>query len=176
MTEWRTIDGWPAYEVNDIGQVRTTQSGPGRVKGRILKPDIIKGGYLRVTLSRDGQTTRHVINRLVCEAFHGPSPSILHEARHLDGNPQHNSKTNLAWGTHKENYQDRVRHGTTLHGARNPNLRYSNDLVAKIQAAHKSLIPPNRVRVPKGARMQLLEKFQLSPVALCTILERDVQG
>ncbi|MFV1484510.1 MULTISPECIES: HNH endonuclease signature motif containing protein [unclassified Phaeobacter] len=43
------------------------------------------------------------VHRLVCEAFHGPSPSEKSVVMHLDENPANNRPDNLAWGTQKEN-------------------------------------------------------------------------
>jgi len=43
-------------------------------------------------------------------AFIGPRPDGL-ETRHLDGNPTHNHLSNLAYGTHRENALDMIRHG-----------------------------------------------------------------
>lgn len=44
-------------------------------------------------------------------AFAGPCPEGL-EVRHLDGDPANNRLTNLCYGTHSENVQDSLRHGT----------------------------------------------------------------
>jgi hypothetical protein len=46
----------------------------------------------------------------VALAFHGPPPSPDLLVRHLDGNPEHNWPSNLAWGTREENAADRERH------------------------------------------------------------------
>lgn len=55
-----------------------------------------------------GRTTR--VHVLVLEAFDRPRPKGA-VCRHLDGNPINNHLSNLAWGTHKENTEDRKRHG-----------------------------------------------------------------
>jgi len=43
------------------------------------------------------------VHRLVCEAFHGPSPKDKPVCMHLDENSANNRPSNLAWGTQKEN-------------------------------------------------------------------------
>lgn len=53
-----------------------------------------------------GDYKRH---RLVAEAFL-PNPENLPIVRHLDDNPLNNSVDNLAWGTYKDNAQDRKDH------------------------------------------------------------------
>jgi hypothetical protein len=80
---WRAVPDAPGYMVSDLGRV----TGP---RGWVLK----------------AKTSMAVL-----EAFVGPRPPGL-ECRHLDGNPANSVLANLAWGTHSENMQDRVRHGT----------------------------------------------------------------
>lgn len=54
---------------------------------------------------------KEYVHRLVALVFLGP-PRDGDEVRHLDGKPSNNVVKNLAWGTHLENMQDMVRHGT----------------------------------------------------------------
>ena len=44
-----------------------------------------------------------IVARLICEAFHGPSPDDRPVAMHLDENPSNNTPENLKWGTQREN-------------------------------------------------------------------------
>ena len=76
---------------------------------RPLKQGVYKGGYRRVRLHNAGL---HLVNRIVCAAFHGPPPSPKHEASHLDDDPANNRADNLAWETREENQarRDRKRH------------------------------------------------------------------
>lgn len=43
------------------------------------------------------------VHRLVCEAFHGPSPEGKPYVLHRDEDSTNNLKSNLYWGTQKEN-------------------------------------------------------------------------
>lgn len=43
------------------------------------------------------------VHRLVCEAFHGATPSDKPVCMHLDENAANNRPVNLQWGTQKEN-------------------------------------------------------------------------
>ena len=80
---------------------------------RELIPSVDDAGYHQI---RNGELRerRHV---LVCEAFHGPRPEGR-EVRHLDGNPGNDAPDNLAWGTHVQNMQDAVKHGTHYTGSK----------------------------------------------------------
>jgi hypothetical protein len=128
---WKAIPEFEGlYEASNLGRIRSLprKTRTGSLGGRILRGDISKHGYSRVTLSRDGKSTRHLLHRLVLLAFIG-SPSASHEARHLNGDNKDNRIANLAWGTRSENAMDRVRHGTCIrmNGERHPNTRLSDD-------------------------------------------------
>lgn len=71
----------------------------------------IRGKRESVTLFVDGKSIQKSVHRLILEAFDGPCPDGM-EARHLNGNKLDNRLRNLAWGTRKENMQDRTKHGT----------------------------------------------------------------
>lgn len=66
-------------------------------------------GYPMVTVGNKSRP----IHQLILETFVGFRPSSNHEARHLDGNSFNSILSNLAWGTKKENGEDRVLHGTS---------------------------------------------------------------
>ncbi|AXN43438.1 NUMOD4 motif protein [Mycobacterium marinum] len=118
---WRPVigyEGW--YEVSDQGRVRSVdrwipyRDESGRRsrfhRGKILAVDT-KGRYPRVTLRRHQHFNKTGIHQLVCAAFHGPCPSWATEIRHLNGDAFDARPENLAWGTHSENMQDKIRHG-----------------------------------------------------------------
>lgn len=69
-------------------------------------------------------------------AFLPTRPTPEHEVRHLDGDPGNNSPKNLAWGTRLENAADKVRHGRSTSGERNPKAR----ITASIAVAIRSLV------------------------------------
>jgi hypothetical protein len=102
------------YFVSENGDVWSVKRG----KPVRLSPTLTEKGYRKVCLIIDGRLRTLRVNRIVCEAFHGPPPSRDHVARHLDGNPSNDAATNLAWGTQSENARDALRHGTQS-GARN---------------------------------------------------------
>jgi hypothetical protein len=77
-----------------------------------------KDGYLIVRLSRaDGKRGWFRVHRLVALRYLS-CPEGATVVRHLNGDKQDNRVENLAWGTPKENSEDRDRHGTTARGIR----------------------------------------------------------
>lgn len=103
---WRTIGGYEGlYEVSTFGRVRSLPRnyGYGTIAAPIiLKPEVIKGGYLRVRLSKYGKRERFLINRLVATAF-VPNPHNKPIVNHLDTVRTNNRADNLEWATYKEN-------------------------------------------------------------------------
>jgi hypothetical protein len=135
--EWRVVRVNPLYEVSSHGRVRRLAPYRSTMVGRVLKPDRHRDGHLLVRLCRPGaRPVAAFIHRLVCEAFHGPSPSPVHVAAHWDGDPTNNAAGNIRWATHRENVQDRRRHGTYPLGERNPNATLSDLQVQLIRARH----------------------------------------
>ena len=111
---WKQVEDFPDYEVSDLGRVRSTKQG----KSRILKPwqPSDPSVYPAVSLCRSGERSNRAVHTLVVRTFIGEPPSPTHEVRHLDGNHLNPRLDNLAWGTRKENAQDRTRHGRTPSG------------------------------------------------------------
>ena len=68
-------------------------------------------GHLRVNLYSKGTCETRTIHQLVLETYIGSRPKNK-ECRHLNGDKRDNRLANLCWGSHSENIQDAVRHGT----------------------------------------------------------------
>jgi hypothetical protein len=107
---WRTIAQFPDYEVSNLGRVRSLKWR----KERILKPWKHSFGYDFVSLYVPGEKVpyKRLIHALVCEAFHGPKPTPMHEVAHWNGDQTNNRWDNLRWALPIENHRDKVRHGT----------------------------------------------------------------
>lgn len=121
METWKDLDRYDgAYSVSNIGRVRSNartvqrSSGPQRIPERILKPALLKMGYLVVTLYPPGGGVKNsrteYVHRLVLEAFVGPCPDNM-EALHENDVKVDNRVENLRWGTSSENKMDIVRNG-----------------------------------------------------------------
>jgi hypothetical protein len=110
--EWRPIPGFPLYEVSTDGQVRSLM----RDRPHTLRP-VSSYGYPRVVLYLGRRRVHKRVHQLVALAFIGPVPEGM-EVRHLNGDRADAQLSNLAYGTHAENMQDRLRHGTNWHANR----------------------------------------------------------
>lgn len=116
---WLPIAGYEGmYEVSDLGRVRSLERivrnrvGLMKKPERILKPQINRdrGGYLQVTLFRDGKWKTKKIHTLVLETFVGPRPPGR-ESLHANDIETDNRLTNLSWGTRSQNMLDQVKNG-----------------------------------------------------------------
>lgn len=124
MIEWRTIPSAPGYEASSIGEIRRNN--------RIRKQALKKSGYLQLNLSLGGKIISRLVHTLVCEAFNGPCPEGK-ECAHDNGIKTDNRPSNLIWKTELENKRDKIRHGTSLRGSKNPNAILTPDQVREIR-------------------------------------------
>jgi hypothetical protein len=99
---WRPALEFPDYWVCWHGEVLSSRTDT------ILKPS---GRYPRVSLRRDGVAHDRYIHRLVLESFGGVCPEGL-ERLHADGDNKNNWLGNLSYGTHEQNMQQCIEHGT----------------------------------------------------------------
>ena len=103
--EWRDVVGFEGrYEVSNYGHVRTiphyVDNHTGRIllKARLLRPNVLRKGYLQVTIS-DGDSRRHArqVHRLVAEAFIGRPADGRNQVNHKNGMKQDNRACNMEW-------------------------------------------------------------------------------
>jgi len=135
---FKTIPGFPNYEVSEISEVR------GKRFGRILKPKL-HDGYHSVGIYMNGRYHWRNVHRLCAMAWIGvPENAENLDVAHNDGVRLNNVVSNLRWTTRKGNSHDRYRHGTAI-GA-HPGERHHN---AKLTSA---LVIDMRQRVATGER------------------------
>lgn len=103
---WLPFPQNPDYLVSSDGQVLG-------LRRSILKARRNKYGYLQLFIKVATTFKTFEVHRVVCETFHG-APAPGHQVRHLNGDQLDNRADNLAWGTCRENAQDRVLHGTAF--------------------------------------------------------------
>lgn len=149
MNTWIKIKGFPLYEVNEDGQVRSWRKkkriwrNPEENPGVRDTPIIIPGskhpkGYVAYILrDPEGKIKRMMAHRLVVLAFIGEAPTKLHtDVAHNDGNPSNNHVSNLRWATHRENQMDMRKHGTMQDGAKCITAKLTPEQVKEIRSRY----------------------------------------
>ena len=164
MEEWRGINGFPNYEVSNMGRVRSIDhvDNLGRsISGRILK-QCYDGlhHYLHVNLCNNGTNLTRNVHRLVAETFL-ENPDGLPEVNHKDENKGNNAVSNLEWCDHVYNNNFGSKNGATR-GELNPQSKFSKDAVAFIKKNHMACGGNLRNK-------ELAEMFGMSPTHVCAI-------
>ena len=160
MEEWRTIPSCPVYEASSLGHIRRSTPFRRTMIGRVLAVRTNRMGYQQIGLSYNGTPRTCLVHRLVCEAFNGPQPSVLHVVAHSNGCPTDNAARNLRWATVKENEADKVLHGTLRQGDGHSRTILSDYQVRLIRA-----------RVAFGEPMaQTARLFRASHSTICSIV------
>ena len=128
---WKGIPGYKGlYEVSDLGRVYSSHTH------KILNPGKHRDGYLQIILHKEGVKTFYRIHILVMLTFVGKCPQGK-EVAHNNGDPSNNKLTNLRYATHRENQQDRVKHGTDNKGVKNGRTKLTEEKVKEIRQKAK---------------------------------------
>lgn len=156
---WRPISNFPAYQVSDLGRVRSLdrtvsfiREGVKRtsfLRGKILKATIGGNGYLQVSLSQNAEISNCSVHVLVAGAFKGPRPAGLN-VLHEDGNKLNCRASNLYHGTQIDNAQDAIRHGTLARGER-------------VGSAKLTIAEVRIIRTARGQYAEIAARFDISP-------------
>ena len=103
--EWRSIDGYINYQVSNIGRVRNSKTG------RILTPQINRGGYYQVGLYCDSKNKLlRSVHRLVANEFlEKPDNLDYYVVDHIDRDKNNNKVYNLRYTTTSRNGFNRVK-------------------------------------------------------------------
>lgn len=167
MREWRTIPGFPDYEIAADGAIRSWRvPSDGRRNHRpmpcMMTPTRTPLGYRAVILRRAGSNkpVRRTLHRLLALVFL-PNPQGLSDVAHNDGNPANNRLDNLRWATHRDNQMDMRRHGTMQDGERCCTAKLREAQVRCIRA----LCPPQAHGMQRRAAIW----FRLSRAQVCRI-------
>lgn len=107
---WKTIAGFEAYEVSNMGRVRRAMPGITWKTVRILKPALFSKKYLGVTLCVAGKKTSKLVHILVASAFI-PNPLGLPEVNHKDACKTNCRADNLEWRSSLGNHIHAVKLG-----------------------------------------------------------------
>lgn len=130
------VPGFPDYCYDTGWNIYRRTPALGTYVGRPSRPFVNREGRVAWTLKRNGRQGTLFRAALVCAHFHGPRPSGMY-ALHGNGDPSDDRRENLRWGTHKDNMQDRVRHGRhpMLSGSRHGRATLTEDAVRLIRSS-----------------------------------------
>ena len=99
---WKDIPGYEGlYQVSNTGKVKSLNYMKTR-KEKILKPRKEGKGYLKITLSKEGEKKDFKIHRLVASVFI-PNPNNLPQINHIDECKTNNNVENLEWCDNRYN-------------------------------------------------------------------------
>lgn len=152
---------WEDYEVSTFGNVRRRNAFRHWPAGMPLKQFEKSTGYLAVQLYRDRVAKMHSVHDLVCSTFRGIPPETSLVVRHLNGIKTDNRRSNLDWGTSKDNAADAIAHGHIVREAQHgrPQAKHTLAQTAEIKGLFAV-----------GARnVEIVEHYRLSPQAVCNI-------
>lgn len=124
------------YYILDTGQVFSRKrSKRSKINGDIqLKEDTNSCGYKRVTLSKDGETKRVFVHRLVAEHFLDKPCNVEGrlEVNHIDGDKSNNAADNLEWVSGSDNMVHALEKGLRLRGESHINAKLTDDQVRDV--------------------------------------------
>lgn len=100
MEIWKTIKGFEDYKVSNFGNVKSFKNN----KELILKTQLTKKGYKRLSLS-NGKIQKHfLVHQLVAIYFLGHKPNGMENViDHIDNDKQNNNVSNLRIVSNREN-------------------------------------------------------------------------
>ena len=123
--QWKSVIGYEdLYEVSNLGNVRSKDrivyqlhkdGGQARhiYKGKMLKPQLQRNGYLAIDLHKAGSFIRFFVHRLVASSF-VENPDGKPIINHKDSNRTNNRFDNLEWVTQSENVIHGYRFGNMI--------------------------------------------------------------
>jgi hypothetical protein len=154
MEIFKTIDGCH-YSVSNFGNVRNDKTN------RILKGRKCRGGYLRVSLCKNGQTYDKQVHQLVAIAFI-ENPENKPWVDHINGDKVDNHVKNLRWATASENHMNSEKRKDNTSGIKGVSLdKRRNQWCAHIQfegkVLHLGLF--DDIEKAKEARLNAVQKI-----------------
>lgn len=122
-----------SYQISNQGRIFTKRRLDGNriIYGRELHPIITSDGYLKVDLTKNSETKKFYVHRLVAMQFI-KNPDNLPQVNHIDGNKFNNTVSNLEWCTQTANLIHAKEHLLMQHGAARPSAKLTEEQVIEI--------------------------------------------
>ena len=130
--QWRAVEGYPGYEVSNLGRVRKN--------GKLTSSHRTRKGYWQTNLYKRRKQTLHYIHRLVAIAFI-PNPENKPTVNHIDGDKNNNRVSNLEWATYLENNLHAIKNHLHRHYTR---AVKQYDLQGNLLATYNSIVEANK--------------------------------
>lgn len=119
---WARIPDRQDYAISGDGQIMRISATRKFEAGKLLKPTLLKIGYLMVSLCEAAKYKKRYLHRLVAKAFI-PNPENKPEVNHKNGVKTNNGIENLEWATHKENMLHAGKTGLCKNGEARPDAK-----------------------------------------------------
>ena len=148
------------YKVSNLGNVKTLRKRKGNTK--LLSPNDIGNGYLRVSLYKNGNQKNIFVHRLVAKAFIA-NPENKPEVNHKDLNPKNNNLDNLEWVTRRENTIHFRKHHNFSVGETHGMSKLTEEQVIEMRDRHWAY---------NTSYKQLAEDYNISSVQVSNIIRR----
>ena len=125
---WKDIQGFEGYyQVSTLGRAKSIERiiddvnkiglpMKKKIKGKILKNTPNKGGYLIISLSKEGIVLKQLLHRIILKTFIGDQDGVKNEVNHKDLNPGNSALSNLEYVDSRENsfYSSAIRRGEEM--------------------------------------------------------------
>ena len=156
------IPGCPFYAASTDGKIWSCRRGhktPSK-KWRVLKYQITRQGYPRVSISVDGKQRFRYVQQLILESFVGPCPAGMQACHGPDFTKTNTALNNLRWDTKKANEQDKRISGTYRYGARVSGAKLTDSTIAEIL-----------LRAGDLSGSALAREYGVTPTQICKIIK-----
>lgn len=97
---WKDVEGFPGYQVSNLGRIKSFRGWGTKETGRIMKPQVMhkKEKYRFVCLARDGKKPYFVlVHRIVAIAFVSKTDEKANKVTHRNYDVSDNRAVNLKW-------------------------------------------------------------------------------
>ena len=167
---WKEIKGYEGvYAVSNLGQVKSLDriDAAGRhLKERFLKPEITKGGYMRVSL----KGKHYQLHRLVLATFNPVEGMENLHCDHIDFNRQNNCLDNLRWLTPFENSSRKNPNNLPFHHSEEAKKSISEKKKKKVRCVENQQVFDSQTAAAEWA------KTSVSHISQCCNGKRKTAG